>query len=86
MIYLTIIICSVLNILPTKTITAAKYISTFNFSPRYVKSIAKIAFPKKPDTKILISKFFFKTDVIPPKTESSAAIIAIAKYPEYEYD
>ncbi len=64
--------------------TAAKYISTSNLSPKYVKSIAKIAFPKKPDTKIFISKFLFSTEFIPPNTESKAAIIAIAKYPEYE--
>ena len=51
-----------------------------------LKALLKLHSQKKPDTKILISKFFFKTDVIPPKTESSAAIIAIAKYPEYEYE
>ena len=35
--------------------------------------------------KIVKSKFFFKTDVIPPKTESNAATTAIAKNVEYVY-
>lgn len=74
------------NILPTNTIIAAKQISTFSFCPKYVSNTDKIAFVKNPDTKILISKFPFTTDVIPPNTESSAAMMAIAKYPEYVYD
>ena len=41
--------------------------------------MARIAFPKKPVTNIFKSKFLFITDVIPPKTESNAAIIAIAR-------
>ena len=69
-----------LNILPTKTIIAAKYISTFNCSPKYVSNIANIAFTKKPDIKTFMSKFFFMFDAIPPNTESSAATIPIAKY------
>ena len=40
---------------------------------------------KKPDIKIVKSKFFFKTDVIPPNTESKAATTAIAKNVEYVY-
>ena len=64
---------------------AAKYISTFNLLPKYVSNIAVIAFIKNPDTKIFISKFFCRTDLIPPKTVSSAAIIAIAKQLEYVY-
>ena len=61
---------------------AARYISTFNLIPNHVNIIAKKLFPKKPDVNTFISKFPFNTDVIPPNTESSAAIIAIAKYPE----
>ena len=45
--------------------------------------IESIAFPKNPVTNIFKSKFFFNKELIPPKTESNAAIIAIAKYPEY---
>jgi len=44
-----------------------------------VSSIAVIAFPKNPETKIFKSKFPFITATIPPKTESIAATIAIAK-------
>ena len=36
-------------------------------------------FPKNPDKNIFKSKFLFKTEVIPPNTESNAAIIAIDK-------
>jgi len=60
--------------------------STFNFCPRYVNSIESIALPKNPVTNIFKSKFFLKVDAIPPNTESNAAIIAIAKYPEYVYE
>ena len=74
-----------MNILPTKTTIAAKYISTFNLTPSHVKSIDKTAFPKKPDINTFISKLPFNTEVIPPNTESNAATIAIAKYPEYVY-
>ena len=74
-----------LNILPTKTTIAAKYISTFNFSPKYVNKIDKMAFPKKPETNILKSNFPFRVDVIPPNTESNAATIEIANYDEYVY-
>ena len=35
--------------------------------------------------KIVKSKFFFNTDVIPPNTESNAATTAIAKNVEYVY-
>lgn len=38
-----------------------------------------MAFPKKPEMNILRSKFPFTTEVIPPNTESSAAMIAIAR-------
>lgn len=48
--------------------------------------LIELHFRKKPDANIFISKFPFNTEVIPPKTESSAATIAIAKYPEYSYD
>ena len=48
-----------------------------------VNKIESIAFPKNPVTNIFKSKFFFNKELIPPKTESNAAIIAIAKYPEY---
>ena len=72
-------IAKFVNILPTKTTIAAKYISTFNFCPNIVNKIDKIAFPKNPVINIFKSKFLFITDVIPPNTESSAAIIAIAK-------
>ena len=44
-----------------------------------VSNIDKIAFPKNPDINIFISNFLFITDATPPKTESNAAIIAIAK-------
>ena len=40
---------------------------------------------RNPDIKIVKSKFFFKTDVIPPNTESKAATTAIAKNAEYVY-
>lgn len=73
------IIDKLVNILPTNTITAARYISTFSFWPKYVSKIDSTAFPKKPEVNIFISKFPFTTDVIPPNTESSAAIIAIAR-------
>ena len=33
-----------------------------------------------------MSKFLFNDEDIPPNTESKAATIAIAKYPEYVYD
>ena len=46
-----------MNILPTKTTIAAKYISTFNFSPKIVNKIDKIAFPKNPVINIFKSKF-----------------------------
>ena len=74
-----------LNILPTNTIIAAKYMSTFNFSPKYVSSIASIAFTKNPEINTFISKFFLMFDAIPPNTESSAATIAIAKYCDTVY-
>lgn len=64
---------------------AAKYISTFNFCPKNVSNIESIAFPKNPETKTFKLKFPFKKAVIPPNTESIAAIIAIAKYFEYVY-
>jgi len=54
--------------------------------PSHVSRIDRIAFPKKPDTNIFISNLPLSTDVIPPNTESSAATIAIARYPEYVYD
>ena len=60
--------------------------STFNFCPNIVSKIARIALPKNPVMKIVRLKFFFRVATIPPKTESNAAIIAIAKYPEYVYD
>ena len=74
-----LIIDKFVNILPTNTTMAAKYISTFSLSPKYVSIIASIAFPKKPETNIYISKFFFITPTNAPKTESNAAIIATAK-------
>ena len=58
---------------------AAKYISTFSFSPNTVNNIARTAFPKNPDRNTFKSKFPLSTDVIPPNTESKAATIAIAK-------
>ena len=64
---------------------AAREISTFNLFPKNVNKTAVILFIKNPETKTFISKFFCTTDFIPPKTESSAAIIPIAKYPETEY-
>ena len=64
---------------------AAKYISTFSFWPKKVSNIDNIALPKKPDTKTFKLKFPFINAVIPPNTESIAAIIAIAKYFEYVY-
>ena len=68
-----------MNILPTKTTIVAKYTSTFNLLPKYVKSIANIALQKNPEINTLKSNSPFNTPVIPPNTESSAAIIAIAK-------
>ena len=65
---------------------AAKYISTFNFCPKYVNNIDKIALQKKPEIKIFKSKFLFKTEEIPPKTESNAANTPIAKKLEYVYE
>ena len=53
--------------------------STLSFCPKNVNNIDKIAFPKKPVMKIFKSNFPCTTDAIPPKTESKAAIIAIAK-------
>ena len=74
-----------LNILPTKTIIAAKYISTFNFCPKYANNIVSIAFPKKPETKTFASNLFFIFEAIAPNIESNAAIIATDKYIEYVY-
>ena len=71
------------NILPTNTTIAARSMSTFSFCPKYVNKIDRIAFPKKPVTNIFKSNFLFSTATSPPKIESSAATIAIAKYPEY---
>ena len=51
-----------------------------------MKSNTKISPQKNPEINIFKLKFPFKTDVIPPNTESNAAIIAIAKYPEYVYE
>ena len=59
--------------------------STFNFSPKYVSKIDKIAFPKNPVTNVLKSKFPFIVAYIPPKTESNAATIDIATYEVYIY-
>ena len=44
-----------MNILPTNTTIAAKYISTFNFVPRNVSSIDKIKKKKNPDINTLKS-------------------------------
>ena len=59
--------------------------SKFNFCPKYVNAIESILLQKNPDIKIVKSKFFFNTDVIPPKTESKAATTAIARNVEYVY-
>ena len=72
-------IARLVNILPTNTTIAARYMSTFNFCPNIVSSIASIAFPKNPVMNIVRLKFFFNVANIPPNTESNAAIIAIAK-------
>ena len=74
------------KILPTNTTIAARYMSTLSFCPNNVSNIASIAFPKNTVMKIVKLKFFFNVANIQPNTESNAAIIAIAKYPEYVYD
>ena len=73
------------NILPTNTTNAAKYISRFNFCPKYVNTIESMLLQKNPVMKIVKSKFFFNTDVMPPNTESNAATTSIAKNIEYVY-
>ena len=51
----------------------------------YVNAIESKLLQKNPDINITKSKFFFNTEVIPPKTESKAATTAIAKNVEYVY-
>ena len=50
-----------------------------DYAFNHYDGIESIAFPKNPDINTFKSKFPFNVAVIPPKTESKAAIIAIAK-------
>ena len=68
------------------TTIAARYISTFNLFPKSVNKIASILLQKKPEIKILKSNSPFNVPEIPPKTESNAAIIAIAIVTKNERD
>ena len=60
--------------------------STFSLIPNQVSNIANSAFPKNPVINTFKSNFSFRTETIPPNTESNDAIIAIARYPVYAYD
>ena len=80
-----IMIDKLLNILLTKTTTAAICISRFNFIPKYTNIIVRRAFPKKPDIKTLKSNLPFILDAIAPNIVSNIASIATDTYIEYVY-
>ena len=80
-----IMIDKLLNILLTKTTTAAICISRFNFIPKYTSIIVSNAFPKNPDIKTLKSNLPFNFEAIAPSIVSNIASIVTDTYTEYVY-